>query len=181
MKASTGSKDSREEARTLLLEMGIHRSPVPVADIAKKLGIALRFTPLDAGLSGMIFRKGVACIVVNSLHHPNRQRFTLGHEIAHFLLHMQDIGGEVHVDKKFLAFARDMKSSEGWDRKEIEANRFAAELLVPRDFLARELRGQVVDLEDDASVSDLADNFQVSRQVMTFRLAEFSQGRPNGR
>ena len=174
MRSAKGRIDPQDVARTLLTKMGIHRSAVPVEDIARKLEIMVRFVPLDPALSGMIFKKTVACIVVNSLHHPNRQRFTLGHEIGHFALHMQDIGSEVHVDKKFLAFTRDAKSSEGWDRREIEANRFAAELLVPCAILERDLRGRLVDVEDDALAAELAKKFQVSRQMMTFRLAGYA-------
>ncbi len=146
-----------------------------VGDIVHSKGITARFVPLEADLSGMIFMKDGAVIVVNSLHHPNRQRFTLGHELGHFELHMKEIGSEVHVDKKFLAFARDEKSSTGRDRREIEANQFAAELLVPRQFLIQLLRGRIVDVEDEGLVTELAGAFQVSRQMMTFRIGELAQ------
>ena len=42
---------------------------------------------------------GGVTIVVNSLHHANRQRFTLAHELGHFELHMTEFGSAVHVDK----------------------------------------------------------------------------------
>ena len=93
---------------------------------------------------------------------------------------MKEIGAEVHVDKKFLAFARDAKSSLGWDRKEVEANRFAGELLVPQQLLIQELRGRLVDVENEDLIADLADRFEVSRQMMTFRIGELveNQFRP---
>lgn len=156
----------------MLAELGITRGPVPVDYIARKKAITVRFVPLEEDLSGMIFMKDVPIIIVNSLHHPNRQRFTLGHEIGHFELHMKDIGSEVHVDKKFLAFARDANSSTGFDRKEIEANKFAAELLVPRHFLIAELLGRIVDVEDEDLITELARRFEVSPQMMTFRIGE---------
>ena len=65
----------------------------------------------------------------------------------------------------------------GWDRKEIQANQFAAELLVPQRFLIQELRGRIVDVEDEDLVSELAGKFQVSRQMMTFRIGELAQSR----
>jgi Zn-dependent peptidase ImmA (M78 family) len=83
----------------------------------------------------------------------------------------------VHVDKKFLAFARDAKSSLGRDRKEVEANRFASELLVPEHMLAQERRWQLVDLENEELIAKLADRFGVSRQMMTFRIAELIESR----
>ncbi len=121
--------------------------------------------------------RDAAIIVVNSLHHLNRQRFTLAHELGHFELHMKEIGAEVHVDKKFLAFARDAKSSLGWDRKEVEANRFASELLVPQHVLNQQLQGRLVDLENEDLIAALADRFEVSRQMMTFRIGELVEKR----
>ena len=91
----------------MLKEFGLSKAPILVQ--AERKGISVRYVPLEEDLSGMIFMSGNApTIVVNSIHHPNRQRFTLGHEIGHFELHMADIGAEVHVDKKFLA--RDAKA-----------------------------------------------------------------------
>jgi Zn-dependent peptidase ImmA (M78 family) len=165
------------KARQLLAEFDITRCPVDVDYIAQRKGITVRLMPLEEGLSGMIFVKDAAIIVVNSLHHVNRQRFTLAHELGHFELHMKEIGTEVHVDKTFLAFARDAKSSSGLDRKEVEANRFASELLVPQQMLDRELGGHLVDLENEALIATLADRFEVSRQMMTFRIAELVESR----
>ena len=167
--------DPEARAQGILADLGITHWPVPVDTVARKLGITLTFVPLDEALSGMIFMKGTAHIVINSLHHQNRQRFTISHEVGHFALHMPEIGSEVHVDKKFLAFARNTKSSEGSDLKEIEANRFAAGLLVPRNHLIQELRGRILDVEDEELVENLAKKFQVSRQMMTFRIAGLAE------
>lgn len=175
MTRARGSRDPRKRAREVLAEFGIKRAPVPVDQIAKARGITVRFVPLEDELSGMIFVKdAVPIIVVNSLHHPNRQRFSLAHECGHFELHMGDIGSEVHVDKKLFVLARDASSSKGFDRKEIEANRFAAELLVPRDFLTAELRGRIVDVDEDvALITELARTFEVSPQTLSIRIGEF--------
>jgi Zn-dependent peptidase ImmA (M78 family) len=171
------SQDPKIRARELLAELDVTRYPVAVDHIAQRKGITVRFVPLEEDLSGMIFMKDAAIIVVNSLHHLNRQRFTLAHELGHFELHMKEIGSEVHVDKKFLAFARDAKSSLGWDRKEVEANRFAGELLVPQHMLTQELRGRLVDVEDEDLIANLAGRFEVSRQVMTFRIGDLVESR----
>jgi hypothetical protein len=50
-----------------------------------------------------------------------RQRFTVAHELGHFFMHKKPI-----VDR-----ARVLRRSLQWDRKELEANVFAAELLTP--------------------------------------------------
>jgi Zn-dependent peptidase ImmA (M78 family) len=85
----------------------------------------------------------------------------------------------VHVDKRFLA--RDAKSSTGFDMKEIEANRFAAELLVPRAMLIEELHGRTVDLEDDELLGELAEAFGVSKQMIAIRVGELLESAFAGR
>jgi Zn-dependent peptidase ImmA (M78 family) len=91
--------------------------------------------------------------------------------LGHFELHMSTIGADVHVDKRFLA--RDENSSTGFDKKEIEANLFAAELLVPRQMLLDELRGRTVDVEmDDELLDELAKTFGVSKQMMAIRVGK---------
>src|ERR1700691_4612477 len=119
-------------ASKLLANLGIEEIPVPVEKIAKSLGARVRFSPLDDELSGFVFIKdGVPIIGVNSLHHPNRQRFTIAHEIAHLQLHRDWITTTVHVDKDFPALMRDANSATGTEKKEIEANQFASALLMP--------------------------------------------------
>ena len=113
-------------ANKLLGSLNIDQIPVPVEKIAKSLGARVRFSPLDDELSGFVFVKnGVPIIGVNSLHHPNRQRYTIAHELGHLELHRQLITSEVHVDKKFPVLMRDANSATGWDKREIEANQFA--------------------------------------------------------
>ena len=176
MTTKAGSRNPRKRAIEVLEEFGVKSVPVPIDAIIEKKGIALSYIPLDDSLSGMFFmQRDTPTIVVNSLHHPNRRRFTLGHELAHYELHRAAIGTEVHVDKRFLA--RDTNSSTGIDAREVEANRFAAELLVPRKFLAEALRGRRVDLEMDSELlGELADAFGVSMQMMAIRVGELLEG-----
>jgi Zn-dependent peptidase ImmA (M78 family) len=54
---------------------------------------------------------------------------------------------------------------------EIEANTFAAELLMPADLLLGTLGGRSIDLEDDEAVASLAKRFKVSEAAMRFRLS----------
>jgi len=65
---------------------------------------------------------------------------------------------------------RNAASSAGIDEIEIEANSFAAELLMPETFLARSLLGQSFDIDDDGAVSALAKEYKVSIAAMRFRL-----------
>ena len=145
--------------------------PVPVERIARKLSAHLRFSPLDMELSGMVFvNEGTAIIGINALHHPNRQRFTMAHECGHLVLHRDQVTREVHVDKGFPMLMRDAVSAASVDPMEIEANLFAAELLMPEFLLSEALGEANFDIDDGATVSDLAKRFRVSLSAMQFRL-----------
>lgn len=160
----------RIEARvlTLLQEHNVRKPPVPVEVIARGLGAEIRYSPFEGDISGMVYRdKERTVIGVNSLHHPNRQRFTIAHEVGHMLLHK---GTEVHVDKTFRVNLRDDLSSQAVDREEIEANSFAAELLMPKHMLLHDLRGREIDFENEEDIRQLASKYRVSPQSLTFRL-----------
>lgn len=161
----------QKRAKELLEEHGVSAAPVPVERIAKGLEAQLRFSPLDDELSGMVYVKdGTPIIGVNALHHPNRQRFTLAHEVGHLVLHRAEITKQIHVDKGFRMLMRNAASAAGVDEMEIEANFFAAELLMPEEFLARSLQGQSFDIDDEGAVSALAREYKVSTAAMRFRL-----------
>jgi len=106
-------------------------------------------------------------IGVNSLHHPNRQRFTIAHELGHIQLHRPLIESEIHLDKGSLK--RDALSAQGIDPHEIEANTFAAELLMPQMLLEAVLGERSIDLEDEDAIASLAKRFRVSDAAMRFR------------
>ena len=113
-----------------------------------------------------------AVIGANKSHHPYRQRFTIAHELGHFLLHE---GQDVHLDESRGAFRVNLRSPEsarGEDNDEKEANLFAAELLMPAIFLEQDLQGEDLDLLGDSEfLEKLAKKYKVSIQALTFRLA----------
>lgn len=159
---------ARETARALLAEAKIKSAPVPIERLIKSKGISLQYAPLGDELSGMAYIKdGLKIIGVNALHHPNRQRFSAAHELGHHLLHVDVISAAVHVDR---ILHRDRISAEGTDALEIEANAFAAELLMPNKFLAEIIGHSGLDLDDDAAVATLARRFKVSTSAMLNRL-----------
>jgi len=129
----------------------------------------VRRTPSDDDISGFLLRNsgGQAIIGVNTLHHPNRQRFTIAHEIGHCVLNHQS---ELHIDRAVVKL-RDHASNKGEDPDEVEANGFAAELLMPAEFLSDDLRKlTLTDLLDDRKMQQIAKKYQVSVQAMTNRL-----------
>jgi Zn-dependent peptidase ImmA (M78 family) len=169
--SNQASVNPSDTAKAVLAKLGIKSSPTNVEKVARELGAQVRFSPFDDELSGMIHIKdGVPIIGVNSLHHPNRQRFTIAHELGHLELHKDIITSSVHVDKGFPALMRDAKSATGEERIEIEANQFAAELLMPKATIERELAGKQFDMEDDAPLEEIAKKFRVSKQALQLRI-----------
>ncbi|MEJ0011258.1 MAG: ImmA/IrrE family metallo-endopeptidase [Bauldia sp.] len=167
------TKTIEELAELLLREVNCDSVPVPVDRIAKQLGARLRYAPLDEELSGMIFiRDGTPIIGVNSLHHSNRQRFTIAHEIAHLRLHPELITSAVHVDKGFAVpvLRRDSLSAQGTEKLEIDANQFAAALLMPKRHLIAALAKLSGDIDDDEPLQDMARKFKVSVTSLHYRM-----------
>jgi Zn-dependent peptidase ImmA (M78 family) len=135
------------------------------------MGVQVRYSPFDDDLSGMIYIKdGIPIIGVNSLHHPHRQRFTIAHELGHLELHREMITSKVHVDKDFPVLMRDPKSATGTERVEIEANQFAAELLMPEALIKQALESKPFDIDDDSPIEELAKKFRVSKQALEYRI-----------
>jgi Zn-dependent peptidase ImmA (M78 family) len=121
-------------------------------------------------MSGLVYRResGKAVIGVNSMHSITRQRFTIAHELAHLLLHTDE---QLHVDERSPIGFRSALSSKAVDDKEIEANQFAAELLMPYDLLLDEINELSEETPTEDAIRLLADTFVVSEQAMTFRLS----------
>lgn len=166
-------KDPEAEAARLRRKYCASTLPVPVELIAKAEGIRIESLPLEDELSGMAFIKdGKAVIVANANHHVNRRRFTIAHELAHHILHSEYLNNNVHVDKVILH--RNSLSSDGSDRKEVDANKFAAELLMPTSHLSK--LGNV-DINDDQVVQRLAKHLKVSAAALTYRLTNLGMAR----
>ena len=170
MRADTDK--ARGAAQAIIRDFAIKNPPVPIERIIKSKNIVLQYAPLEEELSGMAYIKdGIGIIGVNALHHPNRQRFSAAHELAHHELHAKEIRKAVHVDREFRVLLRDDVSSQGVDPLEIEANAFASELLMPRELLMTALGAGGLDLDDETGIEALARKFRVSPAAMRYRLS----------
>jgi len=158
------------QAEKALTRAGINKLPISPVDVAQSLGVTVKLGLLPEDLSGFLMLEGDAAIIgVNSVHPKPRQRFTIAHELGHFLLHPS----RNFVDRQVLYF-RDSRSSQAVDVAEIEANKFAANLLMPERFVNKLVKGRPVDLQDDERVEELARAFGVSTQAVVFRLANLN-------
>lgn len=157
--------------QNVLSNCEISSPPVNLGRIARKLDIPIKTTEMEGDIDGFVVtntEEFKAVIGVNSNKNPNRQRFTIAHELGHALLHA---GEKLHVDQGFEIKLRSSKSAGGVDLEEKEANLFAAELLMPEKLLEKDLAeiGEV-DLEDQRSIRELAQRYRVSCQAMSIRL-----------
>lgn len=163
----------------LLKKQSVDAPPVPIEKLAKELGAVIRSEPYDGDVSGALYRSGDTPVIgINALHATMRQRFTIAHEVGHLVLH----DDRVHIDRHYLVdfpsetvpavarrFLRDAKSSTATDQKEIEANRFAASILMPSRFLTMDLKKLTFPVNAKA-LESIAKRYRVSTQAMFFRL-----------
>lgn len=160
-------KKAEIQAEELLQRLGLSVPPVPVERVARECGAHLAFEHLDGDLSGLLFRGEERTVIgVNSAHAQVRQRFTIAHEIGHMLMHE---GKPMFVDKLVRVNLRDSDSSLGSIQEEKEANAFAAALLMPRSMIEASLTKDR-QVKGDALIDGLAEQFEVSRQAMEYRL-----------
>lgn len=144
--------------------MDRHRRKVPVCvhSVAKDLGIEVREGRWRGKYSGLIRKErkfGVFsgfAIIVNEAHSKTRQRFTIAHEIGHYVHHREYIGNGVTDDSLYRSRLRGPFESQ--------ANEFAAWLLMPWTLIVERVRAGV------DSVEELAKIFDVSKSAMSIRL-----------
>lgn len=136
------------------------KAPVNIVGIAKVLGLQVwESRSLPENVAGKLFidkqnggTNGYS-IVVRSQDPLVRKRFTVAHEIAHYLLHRHLFIRELVDDALY--------RSELKNVFEAQANQLAAELLMPWHLLAEVA---------DRPLGMLAKMFEVSEQAMSIRL-----------
>ena len=136
--------------------------PVAVDEIAKELGLKSYRGIWDNGASGRIAKdrkkggKSGYALIVNRDHSPERRRFTVAHQIAHFLMHKKEMGDSLVDDSLY-------RSKLGGPY-EVAANDFAAWLLMPWNMILHEVACGA------ETVEKLAKIFQVTNSCMAVRL-----------
>ena len=154
----------QRKANDLLRKSGVEAPPVPIVAVAEALGATILFENVSDDISGGLYRRPEGpAIGVNAQHHPNRQRFTIAHEIGHLVLHESE---DYFIDR---TFRRDSVSSAAIDEVEIEANKFAAALLMPKNYVQASVEAYAQTLRSE-DVEQLARHYKVSQQAMTLRL-----------
>lgn len=159
-------------ATEVLHRAGVIKAPVNVHAIASRLDAHVREVPHEGSISGMLYRDGRQIIIgVNQNDPPTRQRFTVAHEIGHLTLHRgrpMILDHKVHEEIQVSMRDTTLPSS----REEVQANAFAAELLMPEAVLRDALTKTPKRLlqSDDDLVKHLHRLFDVSPDAMRYRL-----------
>jgi IrrE N-terminal-like domain len=138
--------------------------PIDITALATDLGLSVyESEDFEDGISGKICKDASGespagySVYVNANHSVRRQRFTIAHECAHFLLHRDKIGDGITDDAMY-------RSDKMTNQDEYEANNKAADLLMPRRLVLKYVK------EGLSGADDLADAFNVSITAMQVRL-----------
>lgn len=164
--------NSRRLAEAIHIQLGQISGPVPVHAIASALDIhEIREEPLSDIEAALVTtpERDVGSILVNAKSSPQRRRFSIGHELLHFLnpLHQQTTPGKFWCSRLDM-MAVDQDQQDRHLRQEGEANSFAIELLAPRSRVRSFLKGR----PDLKQVLGLAGDLDISREAAARRYVE---------
>ena len=141
--------------------------PVKLGEMAKELGVSVKVSSLHTGISGQIKREGDRYVIrVNRNESRERQRFTIAHELSHFLLHRSIIDTSPDGIEDNVLYRSGVP-----ERIEYQANRLAADIVMPLTPLRKVLREDFENIVTDATIEVLAARFQVSKTAMEIRLS----------
>lgn len=158
-----------EAAMEVLRRHNLLSIPVDLVTLANREGIKVHHAKFSQeGISGLIAKRGDATtILIDYDERPFRKRFTIAHELGHHFLHLHEAEEGEFVDSTIDLLRQPTSEDEGESgarRAEIQANIFAAALIMPES-LVREKWPQC-----DRSLSQLAQEFNVSEEAMAIRL-----------
>ncbi|QEC40236.1 ImmA/IrrE family metallo-endopeptidase [Pseudobacter ginsenosidimutans] len=115
-------------------------SDFSVEEIANSLGLIVKEVPMK-GADGRILMKGNSGIISirDNITHPGRKNFVIAHEIGHFQCHK-------HLSHLYSDTHKTLTEWYATGPQEKEANRFAAELLMPASLFKTKTIGKRLNL-----------------------------------
>jgi Zn-dependent peptidase ImmA (M78 family) len=155
----------RNDDEMTVVSAALKNAPIDVVSLIKELGINYVETKMEYGADGRIdVDDDCYTITVNSDQSRQRRKFTAAHELAHYLLHRDLLQAEGHLDRLFDNRGKENPNAPFSPRHEVEANKFAAQILMPR----AAIRDRMV--WEDYDLQKLAEAFGVSAKAMEIRL-----------
>jgi Zn-dependent peptidase ImmA (M78 family) len=168
-----------KDIETILLK---HKVPVNIEEQIRSEGIILNKSYLDfeKGICGELKKEnGKFIINISWADHYYRKRFTMAHELGHFVLHKDLIGDGVDDNKEYKKLYR--ANNKITNSQEVEANDYAAKVLMPEEaIIALAKLTEIIKLVKGEIDIDLlwldylSKKFQVSKEAFTIRLAKLS-------
>lgn len=149
-----------------VIEEYLSEFPIKLGAMANSLGVNVLLSTFPLGISGQIGEEDEKFVIrINRHEVRHRQRFTLAHEISHFLLHKDLIRSSENnywSENVLLRSGQPLKV-------EYQANRLASDLVIPPNLLIEETKDIGNPMTTD-SLQNLASKFQVSVAAMKFKL-----------
>ncbi len=138
--------------------------------LCKKLNLKCLAADFDDNISGSIIKNektDTYDIYVNRKYPRNRRRFTVAHEIGHYISYLKNSYSKIELEAEgrfedvAISYIKNVKFSNA----ETEANLIASELLMPKQKVEKLLK-------KDLTPEQMADLFYVSPSAMTLRLKD---------
>ena len=155
------SSGNREKAQSILKMAHITQAPVEIETVAEALGFKVVPFAFPNQRKGMVvIEQDIKAIGVNETHPKSLQRYTVAHELGHYL------NGHSHFENQLIE--DETRFHDHHFQQEREADLFAAELLMPKDFLEKDLAEMGLD------IPKLLEKYQVSEQALWIRLTSLN-------
>jgi Zn-dependent peptidase ImmA (M78 family) len=142
--------------------------PIPLERIADAVGIIDLISQTTSSFEGVLVTddaKSTGSIAYNQASRIERRRFTIAHEIGHFLIPWHGASAQCATADMGVLKSQDTRKS-----KEAEANRFAAALLTPTTLFTRDIR-QFGSPETEHILA-LATKYKVSKEMVAWRYTD---------
>lgn len=165
------SRLAREKAHNILSMYKIIEPPVDVIKISNLLGFKVVLFDFPETMSAVIRIEGTKKVIAVNKNKPEvRQRFSIAHELGHYLSGHDNFS---HERETFVD--RDKKYLDPHHREEEEADEFAAELLMPEFMLKKDV------LENKLDAVSIANKYDVSEQAIWLQLINLKLASEEGR
>jgi len=141
--------------------------PFPLVEFANELGIEVYAADMPSHISGKIENKdGKYIIQLNQNNSPKRLRFTLAHELGHFFNDKDylDSVSEITDQSKQLYRSQGVTLDPDMQQRDVNANRFAAEILMPEEEFIKKWK-------ESKTPEEVASYFNVSLDAVKYRSA----------
>ena len=157
-----------------IIDVGCRYPSVSLVTIVRKCGLEVYTRDFGAhsgndvmGVIDFKDNKSKPVIYINKYNHPNNQKFTLAHELGHYILGHRDRDVQFRIDFESDIYPRDSELQQ----QELEANYFAGALLMPAQAIKQQLNRD--DLSQKITAEEmkrLKDYFGVSELALKTRI-----------